>query len=247
MLNKRRIKSILVRYLGTEFLSMISNFRKSNNIDEIKIIAKVFKRSSAHHGVMFDVGCHFGESSKIFLAMGWDVHAFEPDCTKIPELKKIRNPNFKINNIAITELTQTSLNFYTSEESTGISSLLTFHHTHQHSDIVDGISISDYCAANNIKNIDFLKIDIEGFDFFALRGVAWDTMLPEVIICEYEDKKTEQLGHDSKTIVNFLVHKGYRVAISEWYPIVQYGQKHKWKTLHLDEFLRPSPHLQLLL
>ena len=31
-----------------------------------------------------------------------------------------------------------------------------------------------------------------------------------------------------------MVEKGYKVLISEWYPIVEYGRRHKWKRFVID-------------
>src|SRR3546814_15144947 len=70
-----------------------------------------------------------------------------------------------------------------------------------------------------ISRIDFLKIDVEGFDFFVIKGIDWDGVTPDVILWEFEDAKTLPLGYSSRDAYSYLVHKGYQVTISEWHPI----------------------------
>ena len=84
---------------------------------------------------------------------------------------------------------------------------------------------------NNIFSIDFLKIDTEGFDYFVLKGVPWDKLKPRLILCEFEDRKTKRLGYTFNEMANFLLDKGYKVVVSEWYPIEEYGKSHKWRNM----------------
>jgi hypothetical protein len=80
-----------------------------------------------------------------------------------------------------------------------------------------------------IANVDFLKIDTEGYDFHVLKGFPWDAMKPEVILCEFEDSKTTPLGYTHKDMADFLLSHGYRVFLSEWFPVLRYGIPHKWR------------------
>jgi predicted O-methyltransferase YrrM len=112
--------------------------------------------------------------------------------------------------------------------STGISGMLAFHESHKLVGTVDVTTVEDIVAVNNIEHIDFLKIDVEGYDFSVLKSVPWDRITPEVIECEFEDAKTKCLGHSWKDICEYLVEKGYTVYVSEWHPIIRYGIRHDW-------------------
>ena len=46
---------------------------------------------------------------------------------------------------------------------------------------------------------------------------------------EFEDRKTVQLGYDVVEMVRFIRDQGYEVVVSEWEPIVEYGQQHIWR------------------
>ena len=93
---------------------------------------------------------------------------------------------------------------------------------------VDVITLTEHCTAEGISHVDFLKIDTEGFDYFVLRGLDWDQFRPDVVVCEFEDSKTQALGHSYDSIASYLVERGYRVIVSEWKPIARYGANHMW-------------------
>jgi hypothetical protein len=85
----------------------------------------------------------------------------------------------------------------------------------------------------NIKTVNFLKIDTEGHDLFVLKSYPWDTYKPDIIECEFEDKKTvDKLGYNWKDLAEYLHELGYNIIVSEWYPIERYGITHKWRKFH---------------
>jgi hypothetical protein len=86
----------------------------------------------------------------------------------------------------------------------------------------------------DINNVDFLKIDVEGVDYFVLKGVDWSVVAPDAILCEYEDNKTLHLGgggYSANDMAEFLCGLGYKLFVSEWYPIMRYGARHSFKRL----------------
>lgn len=186
-------------------------------------------------GVMLDVGAHHGSSLSPFLRAGWDVHAFEPDPVNRKNLiKKFGSANnLVINPVAVDETGGKELPFYSSDESTGISSLNNFRDTHQEVQKVRTVCLRDYIRDNRIERVDFLKIDVEGFDFFALKGVPWESVSPRYIIAEFEDLKTERLGYSWEDMAWYLHDRGYQVLVSEWHPILRYGRPHEWRQLSL--------------
>lgn len=211
------------------------NFIK--RIDEVEIIFELLKNKK---GLMIDVGAHYGTSLKSFMDNEWEIHAFEPDPKNRIQLLKIieGKTNVHVSQEAVTEKSGLELAFYSSEVSTGISGLSSFHPSHKEVTKVKTITLKDYINNTKIKAIDFLKIDTEGFDFFVLKGFDWEKHPhPDYIICEFEDKKTNKLGYLAKDLYDFLVSNNYYVQISEWVPIAEYGQNHKWKqfTKKIDE------------
>jgi len=204
--------------------------RKSKvSIDETKIVFELLKNKPA--GTMIDVGAHHGTALKNFLNKQWQVYAYEPDPNNRALLEKNfkNNENLKISDNAISNKGNQTLSFYSSYESTGISGLSAFTNNHKKLCEVKVTTLKEQIKSNTIEQVNFLKIDTEGFDLMVLEGFPWEKISPDVIECEFEDLKTKPLGYLVKDLINFLIEKNYTVYISEWYPIIQYGIRHDWK------------------
>ncbi len=213
-------------------LRIVSHERSEHiSVDETGVVARLLQDRKGCRHTLIDVGAHIGTSAAFFHDLGWTIHCFEPDPVNREQLvaRLGEAPNVVIDPRAVSDKPATSVAFYKSPESTGISALHAFRDTHQEANVVDVTTIADYVDAWGIARIDFLKIDVEGFDFSVLKGVPWDRIKPDVIECEYEDAKTVPLGHAWEDIAKFLRGLGYAVYISEWHAIVRYGIAHDWR------------------
>lgn len=221
--------------LGTAEPLAVSLFEKPRstgaNVDESQVVARLLAERRGGSHVLLDVGAHFGTVTQYFHQLGWTIHCFEPDAANRAKLQARfgKAANVTIDPRAVSDKPATGVSFYTSEESTGISGLQAFRKTHKASALVDVTTIDEIARDRGIKHVDFLKIDVEGFDFSVLKGVPWDRLRPDVIECEFEDAKTEGMGHTYRDVCDFLQAKGYAVYISEWHPIVRYGIRHDWR------------------
>ena len=180
-------------------------------------------------GTMIDVGAHIGTSLSMFV--GWKIYAFEPDTENWQELVKRfgSNPLIHIDRRAVSNKPATNVTLYKSQQSTGISSLSAFTDSHYAAIGVDVTTLADFILEKGIEQVDFLKIDTEGHDYFVLQGFPWGKILPSVVLCEFENSKTIPLGHTFDDIAKYLQEKGYDLTISEWYPVKTYGTAHEWK------------------
>ncbi len=212
---------------GSEF----SRINKAT-VDETKIVANLLS-SLTNPSIMIDVGAHHGSALAPFYAMNWNVYAFEPDAKNRDYLvgRFGEEKNIVINSKAVAEHPQKNVSYFSSSESTGISGMLAFRETHKVTDTVDVTTIKEIVTEHCLNSVDFLKIDVEGYDFSVLKGVPWDSIQPDVIECEFEDAKTKLLGHTWSDICKYLVEKGYTVYVSEWHPIIRYGISHDWRGL----------------
>ena len=202
-------------------------------VSETEVVAHFLSMRRGPSHTMIDVGAHFGSSAKSFQKFGWKIHCFEPDPNNRAKLTARfgASDNVSIDTRAVSDKAGEILPFYTSSESTGISGLNKFRDTHKVAQQVTTTTVADIIREKGLKKVDFLKIDVEGFDFNVLRGVPWDTLKPDVIECEYEDAKTVALGHNWRDIADYLRDKGYVVYISEWHPIIRYGVAHDWRRI----------------
>lgn len=226
------MKTFLKKILHPKLYYLIREKFRSN-FDEIPIIYDFLNNKK---GVMFDVGSLDGSSFMPFLLKGWEVYAFEPDKTNNKNISDYLNKwNLKASLIerAVSDVEETKT-FYTSTSSSGIPSLLKFNENQVESHTLDTITLKNFVESNQIEHIDFLKIDIEGYDLMALKGFDFSNIKPKVIMCEFEDNKTELLGYKTKDMAQFLIDKGYYLVYSIWHPIQEYGIQHDWKKMSTD-------------
>lgn len=221
----------------TKFLNektlFVSGFARSDRaeVDETDVVAYLLRDRKGSSHTMIDVGAHVGTSAHFFDRLGWSINCFEPDPSNRSKLVSRfgENERVRIDCRAVSDEPASQVKFFTSDQSTGISGLHSFHESHNETGLVDITTLRDVFKERKISKVDFLKIDVEGFDLSVLRGVPWDDVRPDVIECEFEDAKTIKLGHDWKVIADYLKDKGYAVYVSEWNPIVRYGIPHDWR------------------
>lgn len=216
----------------------------SAHVDETAVVAHMYRDRKGPTHTMLDVGAHVGTSAAYFHKLGWSIHCFEPDTKNRSKLMERFDgvDNVTIDKRAVSNETAEGISFFSSPESTGISGLLAFRDTHAESDRVDVTTLTEVIKSRSISQVDFLKIDVEGYDLNVLKGAPWDTVLPDVIECEFEDAKTLKLGHTWRDVAEFLRERGYAVYVSEWHPIVRYGIGHDWRRVvpYNDHSMSPN-------
>lgn len=198
--------------------------------NENEIIFEILQNSITW-GIMCDVGAHHGYSLTPFAKAGWQIFAFEPDPENRAQLLENTRmyDEVHVDSRAVSDEVVRSVSFFTSKESSGISSLSAFLPSHELTCTVSTTTLDEFLSEQGLERVDFLKIDTEGFDLMVLKGFPWDRVQPSVILCEFEDGKTQKLGYSFETMADYLVSKGYQVVVSEWHPIVKYGEQHPWR------------------
>lgn len=231
------LKSYIKELLPQKLKNIIKRTLFGQPMDEISYILRYFNDITGSSFVMVDVGAHYGSSLIPFAQKKWTIYAFEPNQeNRKVLLKRIKNyRNIHVDSRAVSSESNKVLPFYTSNVSSGISGLSSFHESHIKMGEVSTIRLDDFCIQKEIAKINFLKIDTEGYDLMVLKSYDWRELLhPDVIIAEFENKKTIPLGYTLHDLVSFLEKLDYKAIISEWFPIVQYGKRHKWKAFSLN-------------
>ena len=143
--------------------------------------------------VVFDVGANRGDyAAEVFKVFGnASVHLFEPDSALIPLLKTRfqLEPRAEIMNIALgNENHMRPMKVYRSAEH--INTLLM---DPTPNDVVDfivketGVITGDhYCRRMNVKEINLLKVDVEGLDFEVLEGFAGMLSRSHIDVIQFE-------------------------------------------------------------
>ena len=162
--------------------------------DETNVIFKVFQQNYPTKPTMVDVGACKGDALMQFLNHNWSVHAFEPKDSNYNELvDNTIGSQITINKKAVSNEPKEKTTFFSSNQIDGIGSLMKFSDSHDNSEITTVTTLEIYCDEKYISEIDYLKVDAEGYDKLVLEGLNWSKICPRLIMCEYEDKKTIQL------------------------------------------------------
>jgi len=201
--------------------------------DEVAIVHEALRRGGP--GLFVDVGAHFGSSLRRFADDGWRVIAIEPDPQNRAVLidRMQGRPNVTIDGRAISERDGEVRTLYTSDVSSGISALAPFHPSHRATSQVETVRLDTLLASVDL--VTAVKTDLEGYDLPALKTFPWQRLHPRAVVSEFEDRKTIPLGYTYHDLGSYLLQQGYSVFVSEWWPVVEYGRRHRWRAF------RPYP------
>ena len=143
------------------------------------VISQLEKNTKHRTATILDVGSNIGQFaslvSDLFHKENFNIYCFEPmeQSYKVLSDKFNNKKNFKLFNYGLGKLNE-KRKIYFDNPISGSASLV--EHSH-HFDIdkasqktIDLDSIDNFVNINNIKKIDLLKIDVEGFEFEVLNG-----------------------------------------------------------------------------
>lgn len=174
--------------------------------------------------ILFDAGANVGHYTGLLMAVfpNAQIHSFEPARQTFANLQ--RNTQERVaqyagqvhlNNFGLSDsISEATLHY--DRESSGLASLYDrqldyFGIDYSKSETVKLSTLDDYCTANNIDRIDFLKMDVEGHELKVLQGA--ERMLAESRI----DNIQMEFGGcnlDSRTYVRDfwnLLHEKFRM------------------------------------
>ena len=153
----------------------------TSSIDsEVRSIKKLLRLDKSVK-IAVDIGGNIGDYTESFLKIfpGAEVHIFEPQRLNIEKLKLrfLDQENIKIQQLGVSNKNDT-MALYSNKEGSGLASLSKRRLDHFGIDFnleekVEIIRFEDYWINNlNEKEIDVLKMDIEGHELFALEGLG---------------------------------------------------------------------------
>ncbi len=142
-------------------------------INEKKLYLDILKNKNL---VVFDVGSNLGNYSKfissIFYKQEINIHSFEP-IKELLNSQKIKSGNLIKNNVAVSDKNGV-IKFYERNISSQ-SSLYEYSNLENDKIIksydIETINLIDYMEKLNIKNIDILKLDVEGKELDIIKSL----------------------------------------------------------------------------
>lgn len=219
-----------------------SNF--STNGEEVFInnLLAYFQKSN-NKKIMLDVGANVGEYSEMLIENAnkfnllIDLHIFEPQKSCYATLlRKFSDENFHLNNFGLSN-EESNVKIFYDKESSRLASI--YQRNLSSADIkldkfelINLKTLSSYIKDKNIEHIDFMKIDIEGNELNAFRGVGkyFNEEFIDFIQFEYGGANLD--SHTSlMDIYEFLDEKGFKVA-----KIMRKGLNIRQYTPSMDNF-----------
>ncbi|MEQ8924874.1 MAG: FkbM family methyltransferase [Fulvivirga sp.] len=182
----------------------------------LKFASKVFNKNS----IIFDVGANKGQFLKNIInsfSHYNQIHCFEPSLSAFNILAKKAEglENVQINNLGLSNKSGKLNLYYDSEAS--VMATLNSRSEKKHSEEVTISTIDTYCLSMNISHINYLKLDVEGFEYNVLLGAANMLAKRQIDFIQFEfGKNNMDQGIFLSDFITLL--SGYRI-----YRIVKNG------------------------
>lgn len=190
----------------TKLKELVSHLRYERHILRIRfdtVVTRNERISKSYIGkllpknpVIVDAGAHNGSDSIEMCRLfgGASIYSFEPvpEIFEALKLNVARHPRILVYNLALSSKTGKQRLYISSGTSDGSSSFLKpKDHLKDHPDVlfdselqVQAISLDDWAAQENVKNVDFMWLDMQGYELEVLK--ASKVILPTVKVIHME-------------------------------------------------------------
>lgn len=192
------------------------------NYEETKLIKKLVKRKH----VVLDIGANIGYFTLLMAKQAKLVHAFEPEVRNFHLLKKNielnRISNVKLHNVAVAE-NNGKTTLHLCETNRGMHRIYPSRWCTEGSKEVKTVRIDDM-----IQEADFIKMDIEGAELGALKGMTKLLKKCDItLFMEFHPPSIIEYGSKPKDIYDLLTSLGYNfnLPLIESLPFEQIERK----------------------
>jgi len=165
--------------------------------------------------VIVDIGAHIGGFAIRAAKRAGQVYAYEASSKNYAILNANRHlnntQNLHVHNKAVSSKIG-SMKFFMPSDNGALGSLL--QETGSPMEIVQTTTLTDIIEENNIRRIDYLKIDVEGAEYEILQHCPTETLAKvQRIVMEYHEFDENQWDH--RDLVNLLKSSGFNVVVED--------------------------------
>ena len=169
--------------------------------------------------IFFDIGSHAGSFIKVAKTKcNAKIYAFEPH----PFLNSFLKETYK--DVVVNDYCVSNINGYCEinipSVSVGLSSIVNrkvFEELKNSQEVEkikkESITLDYYCEINNIKSIDYIKIDVEGAEYMVIDGCR-NLLKNKAIKAGQFEVGIEESGFSTNDIINLLEEFDYKVEIT---------------------------------
>ena len=180
------------------------------------LLLQSLKPNSSLPFIVFDIGSNHGEyTDKVLMTVkgNLELFLFEPNTLLFNKLvEKYSLQNIHLSSTAISDIIGES-KFYLNEDSDQLSSLIKDKNSRIHSSIlVKTDTLDNFVEQHNLKKIDLVKIDVEGYELQVLKGGSEILKMGLIDIIQFEYSSQWAIaGSTLAFTIDFLNQYDYQV------------------------------------
>ncbi len=184
---------------------------------DTEFVKKIIKKND----IVLDIGANIGYYTLIFAKLvgnSGKVFSFEPESKNFKILKK----NVEINGYNNVILEQKIVSNTNGISTLYISEKAGSHRIYKSDNFVESleiksISMDSYIEKNNLKKINFIKIDVEGAELNVLQGIQkiLDSNKHIILFTEFSPNQIKSCGLEPTDMINFLTNNKFKIYFTQ--------------------------------
>lgn len=178
---------------------------ESGRLDHDQWLLNQISQYIKHGDYVIDGGCYIGDHTIAYsnwVGESGRVVAIDPNCNAVFCCER-NVPNSKV------------IHGFLGDGKKEESSLRFYHENYSASRIIDGNSIKEYTIDRIVRNemncrCDFIKLDVEGYEVFALNGAEWTIgNCKPMLLLEVNEAALSEYGLNQENLFDFLRIRKY--------------------------------------
>lgn len=223
----------------------LQNYGRSGEYDssgEVNALKRIAIQLNKKENItVFDVGANVGKYSLYFsslLKTKYSIYCFEPSHTTFSVLVENtkQNPNILTYRLGMGDLELETV-LYSNEVTSTHSSLIQRDMSHwdqsynlKNAESVSITTLDVFCHTNSIQYIDFMKIDIEGYEWLFFKGAKNTLESKKIGIIQFELGVGAVDGKYFFKDIFYLLNSNYRIyriTKNNLYEIIKYNEQYE--------------------